>query len=196
MYSELEARQKVLDFVNSGSAEREDEFVVSSIHLSEHSDYWIVTANSRAYVEEGDISRCYVGVSAYMLNTESGEIEIIGSAQSPQIFLQDKYDLRRAGSQSYVLVCSHDKYDKRAIINFHQVFKCPLQKAIKLIRERRDWFTGKKRFLVEAQNLLAQKGIKTIVELKSQTLATSTIKSEIIWWEAMEKIVADNLLVE
>ena len=142
MYSEKEAKEKVLSFVNSpNSGENSDEFVISSIRLSPREDFWIVQANCRAYVEFGDLSKCYVGVGAYMLNAETGEIEIIGSAESPDNFLQDVYDERIAGNRFYALKCSHDLGDKRAIVNLHKMFNCPLVKAKELIRSNQYWFT-------------------------------------------------------
>lgn len=99
MISEAQALQKVLSFVNSRDfvdfEEYGDEFVVSSICLSERSDYWIVMANSRAWVEQGEFSKCYVGVSAYLINVKSGELEIVGSAETPEAFLQNKYAKER-----------------------------------------------------------------------------------------------------
>lgn len=195
MYNESQARKKVLELVNKPDRSHDqDEFVISSIRMSENKDYWIVHANSRAYVEDGDTSRCYVGVGAYMLDSETGEIEIIGSAESPAHFLQDKYDLKLANGKHYILACGHEVKDKKAIVNIHQVFNCPLTKAKNLLRENRNWFSGKKRHLEEAQRFMDSKGIKTEIKLSDMDSSIAKINSEIVWWEAMEKIIANELL--
>jgi len=194
MYSEAQARKKVLDFVNSsGHNPNEDEFVISDIRLSENKDYWITSANSKAYIEQGDSSRCYVGASAYMLNTETGEIEIVGNAQSPETYLKDKYDIKLANGNKYILVCSHNPKDKKAIINIHQVFNCPLKHAMHLVRDKTTWFTGIKRHLEEAKLLLETKDIMTEIQLTDTINDIPVIQNDIIWWEAMQKIIQENL---
>ncbi len=196
MYNETQAKEKVLELVNKpGRGHDEDEFVISSIRLSENRDYWVVHANSKAYVEFGDSSRCYVGVGAYMVDSITGQIEIVGSAESPEQFIQDKYDLKKANGKSYILTCNHDIKDKKAIVNIHQVFNCPLNKAKYLLRENRNWFSGKKRHLEQVQSFMNSKGIKTEIKLADLDSAIASINSEVIWWEAMEKIIANDLLI-
>lgn len=170
MHTETQARNKVLTLVNSGSEHSVvDGFVISGIYLSEKKDYWIVRANSRAYVEGGDQSMCYVGVNSYLVNTESGEIEIVGSANSVESYLQQKYDLLESRGGHYVLICCFDPQAKEAILKLHKVFNCSLRKAKYLLSERKARFTGQKTYLVSVQKLLSAKGIETEIALLETT---------------------------
>ena len=195
MHTEIEAKEKVLELVNSGREKDEDnEFVIiSGATLSENKDYWIIRANSRACVEGGDQSMCYVGVNAYLVNTESGEIEIVGSATSVESFLQQKYDLRAANGKHYVLICCHDHNEKEIVIKIHRLFNCSLKKAKYLLSERKHWLTGQKIHLLSAQKLLREKGIETQIALLETTESAIAIDSEFFWWERLEKVIANEL---
>lgn len=129
MLDRVRAETLLLESLNSPSAilERGDRFVVSTAELSPNADYWVIRANSEAYVREGDFSRCYVGVNAYLVNIHTGEIETVGSIQSVEDYLQDKYDDREAKGLMYVLGSGYNETDKKAIIRLHSCFNARCQ---------------------------------------------------------------------
>lgn len=66
----ITAQTLLLEVLNSPNeiSARGDRFVVSSAELSPNAD-WVIRANSQAYVKQGDISRSYVGVNAYLIES-------------------------------------------------------------------------------------------------------------------------------
>ena len=165
MINKGKAQKMILDLVNQSDQHVDDEFIISSIELSENKDYWIIVANSRAFIENNDFSRCYVGVRAYLVNTESAEIEVVGSGESIEDYLQDKNDIAVANGQMYVLACGFNKQDKQGIVHLHQVLKCSLSDAKILCRQKTVWFTAIKRDLLVAQQILNERKIITHIEL-------------------------------
>jgi hypothetical protein len=151
---------------NSQSPAREP-FAIQSCELSEQGEYWIVRANSEDYVLHGRGEHCYVGVNAHLVAVESGKIETVGSGQSVDQYLQDKHDIRKAGSSSYVLKPVFEHTDKAAIIRLRQSLECSMQIALQLVTpEFRNWFTGRRRVLQDIQVLLERGGVTTSIDLQ------------------------------
>jgi len=100
MITSEDAQAAVLTRVNSAAHVLcRDTFVIQSCVLSARSDYWIVRANSEDFVLRGMGEKQYVGVNAYLVSTVAGSIEIVGSGQSVESYLQDKYDVEAAGDK-------------------------------------------------------------------------------------------------
>lgn len=172
MFDQIRAETILLESLNSSylNGDREDKFVISSIKLSLNKDYWIITANSEAYVKHDDFSRCYVGVNAYLVNAKTGEIEIIGSCESVENYLQDKYDDIEAKGCLYVLGSGYKENDKKAIIKLHQILQCKLSDSRELIKGNKCiWFTGKKRVLSRVSDFFRTQGIETEIALEKKT---------------------------
>lgn len=92
------AQSIVLQFCQDNALDsNQDLFVIQSCELSPNRDYWVICCNTEDYVVRGVIEHCYVGVSAYLVDTTSGAIEKVGSAQNWRQYLQDKYNLQPVG---------------------------------------------------------------------------------------------------
>jgi len=84
---------------------------------------------------------------------------------SGNLYLQDKYDIRDAAGQAYVLEPAFERTDKAAVIRLRQILTCRLPYAMALLSpERRSWLTGKHRAMQWVQRELMAKGMAT--ELK------------------------------
>lgn len=164
-------------------------FVVQSCSLSTHKYYWVVRANSADYVLRGNVSQCYVGVNAYLVDVRTGAIDIVGSNESVHSYLQDKYDLREAAGRHYVLRAAFARSDKRAIIHLHQALACTLQRARELSEEDCDWLTGIRGHLRDAQELLRQKGIATSIELVDKAESVRPIDHRTRHWEELKNLL-------
>lgn len=130
------------------SSHQGDRFAIQSCELSEFGDYWVVRANSEDFVVRG-IQECrYVGANAHLVHATSGEIETVGSGQSVEQYLGDKYDVMRAAGKHYVLTPNFDRSDKPGVIRLRQMFDCSLQTAVQMVSpESKFWLTGRKRTL-------------------------------------------------
>lgn len=118
------AKKIILDYLNSPQTIKnikDNLFVIQSLKLSSKSDYWIIRANSEAYVKYRGSSKCYVGVNAYLVNTHTGQIEIVTSAQIDK-YLQDKYDERDSNGKFYVLGSGYKDKNKLAIIKLPELY--------------------------------------------------------------------------
>src|SRR3990167_7401021 len=102
MINEEQAKAFVLHRCEAFTQGRE-RFAVQSCTLSSKGDYWVVRANSEDFVLRGIQELCYVGANAHLVHTTSGDIETVGSGQSVEQYLEDKYDLIEAGDKHYVL---------------------------------------------------------------------------------------------
>lgn len=182
MYSEAQARAKLLILLNNSDDPEADQFEVSSIELSERKDYWIM------YAKCSDPNKIYVGAGAYMLPVEGGEIHSLGSCQFAEDFLQDKYDIQDANGQAYILVCAHDPQDKAAILTLRQALKLSISQAVYFIRNQRQWFQGKKRYLQTIQSLLKEQGILSAIELTNSPSPIADIEQDISWWEELKDL--------
>ncbi|MBP7451595.1 MAG: hypothetical protein KA914_02240 [Ottowia sp.] len=164
-----------------------DRFVIQSCTLSEHGHYWVIRANSEDFVVRGILERCYVGVNAYLVNTASGEIETVGSGQSVEQDLEDKYDAIVAGAKHYVLGPNFDKTDKAAVIRLRQKLECSLQRAMHLVSpESGCWLIGKRRTLSNAQAMLQHEGIATSIQLQESPGSAVPIDDSVWHWNALK----------
>ena len=184
MLTECEACNAVLTKLDHREA-----FAVQSSSLSAHEDYWIVRANSAAYVQRGDASRFYVGVNAYLVDVRTGEIEIVGSGHSVESYLQDKYDRCEAAGRHYVLRANFARSDKHAIIHLRQVLECTLQRARELSEGACFWLTGRKGHLQVAQELLHQRGVATSIGLVDHALDARPIDGRTWYWDALKNVL-------
>ena len=160
-----QAEQIVLERLNRDPA-CEDRFVIIDSELAPRGDYWIIRANSAAYVESEDFSRMYVGVNAYLIDTQSGTFDTVGSAQQVEDVLQELYDLQEAGGRHYVLACGINRDDKPSVIRLHRVLDCSLTTARQLIDEpHRFWLHGQRQTLLAVAELLSKHEIAVEITL-------------------------------
>jgi len=189
MINEAQAKALVLNRCDTFSQDGE-RFAVQSCTLSPKGDYWIIRANSEDFVLRGIQERCYVGVNAHLVDTASGCIETVGSAQSVEQYLEDKYDLTEAGDKHYVLEPSFGRDDKATTILLRQKLDCSVQRAIELLSPAsRRWLTGKKSTLRKAQSLLAQEGISTSIQLQVAPGSALNIDDSVWYWEELKALL-------
>lgn len=182
--SEVDAKNLVLSRVGCS-----EPFAVQSCVLSSRGDYWIIRANSAAFVLHGDTSRLYVGVSAYLIDVHSGELEIVSSYTSAEHYLQDKYDVLEAAGQHYVLCAGFAREDKKAIVALRQKLDCPLLRALMLAEHAHPWVTGKKSVLQHAQKLLANQGVSSVISLVDDPKDAPMINDSIWHWQALRELL-------
>nr|BFD41255.1 hypothetical protein FFPRI1PSEUD_27540 [Pseudomonas sp. FFPRI_1] len=163
----------------------EERFVIQSCTLTTRGDYWAVCCNSEDYVVHGLAEYCYVGVSAHLVDVETGAIETVANCTSVEEYLQDKYDLRAAAGSVYVLAPAFGRDDKPALINLRRKLACTYPQALALLSgEQAHWLTASRRRLQEAQRLLASQGIATRIELAPEVLNGIEIDVEVWYAEA------------
>lgn len=188
MISAEDAKSTVLRLCEVGA--QHGRFAIQSCELSPRGDYWIVCANSEDYVVRGMLERCYVGAGAHLINRASGCVETLGSAQSWQDHLQDKYDLEAAAGAHYVIVPGFDRTDRAALINLRQRLSLSMQDAIALLSPARlHWLTGSLRSLRRAQRLLRDKGIDTEIVLRQDALCGAVVDERVWHWEALASLM-------
>ena len=174
MVTAEEAKSIILRLCEGSSPD--ERFAIQSCEPSPSGDYWVVRANSEDFVVHGVFERCYVGVNAHLVKTASGAVETVGSGQSVEQYLEDKYDLERAAGSYYVLQPSFDKTDKVALINLRQKLGLSLQESIALLSMgRSQWLTGKRSVLKHAQDLLCEQGIEVDIVLRQDVLGAVEI---------------------
>ena len=140
---------------------------ISSCELDSRGRYWVIFANTRAWVVYGDGGRCLVGVSAYLIEVSTGELTVLGSGSDWRTYLEDLYDREETGGAYRVLISDHEVNDKRAIIRLHQRLGCSLGDARWLLSEaNRSWFTGTRRVLTDAQAMFASLDMRTHLEVR------------------------------
>jgi hypothetical protein len=172
---------------SEASSQSGDRFAIQSCVLSDRGDYWIVRANSEDFVVRGVQERQYVGANAHLVNAKSGAVETVGSGQSVEQYLKDKYDVAVAGDNHYVLVCGFDNSDKASVIHLRQKLDCTLQIAVQLTSEpSRVWLYGKRSALLHAQELLQREGIATNIQLQAKTGSAVWIDHSVWHWEAVK----------
>ncbi|WP_171940868.1 hypothetical protein [Herbaspirillum rubrisubalbicans] len=182
-----QAKALVLHYAGA-SVHGSERFAVQYCALSERGDYWVVSANSEDFVVRGVLERFYIGISVYLVNTVSGQIETIGSSQNIDHYLEDKYDAAQAGDMHYVLVPEFGSGDKQAVMHLRRRLECPLQLALKLVSsESSNWLTGKRRTLRHAQAMLLREGIVTSIQLRqSPTSAELIDDSSLLNWDGLK----------
>lgn len=188
MISAQDAQSIVLQRVDDAADEDDlDRIVIQSCELSERGDYWVIRANSKAYVIYGMQERCYVGVNAYLVSTTTGTLDIVGSGQSLESYLQDRYDLAAAGDNHYVLGPAFGRSDKAALLHLHQQLECRLQDAIRLLSAPQNaWITGQLSTLQMASKILQQRGIEVCIVLCPEVGSAIKIESNVWHWEALK----------
>ncbi|MFZ6711372.1 hypothetical protein [Undibacterium sp. TC9W] len=178
-----EAQQIVLRLCNQGKETNgENEFVIQSCTLSPRRDYWVIRSNSADYVIRGMEERCYVGVSANLVNALTGEVETVSNAQGWQSYLEDKYDLINAQGNFYILRPAFDKSDKSALINLRQKLECRAQDVICMTSPNSNfWLTGNLRKLNDAKILLEKANIQVNIELHTDSQDAIEV-DESVWF--------------
>ncbi|WP_256261834.1 hypothetical protein [Pseudomonas gingeri] len=178
--------------LRDGEPER---FVIQSCELSANGDYWVVRSNSEDCVVRGMTEYCYVGVDAHLVDVISGAIETVASGGSVEEYLQDLYDLGAAAGHLYVLTPAFFVDDKPATINLRQKLACTYPQMLTLLSgERRQWLTGRRRHLQDAQRLLADHGVATNVELLPDAAGAICIGVEHWHIDAVLKAIRNRLL--
>ena len=183
MLTSEQAQTVVLNQVNNPNRQCTDDelFVVSYCRLSPRKDFWVISANSKAYIIDGDQSKCYVGVGAYLVDVESGDLTIVGSGQSLNDYFQDMYDDRTANGKVYLLRSGYNSLPKAEVITLKNLLGCDLKESRELlIGSSKDWVYGKNRVLVKFQNYLIDKGIKTEITLSKETKNAIELKD--LWF--------------
>ncbi len=177
--------------LRDGKPER---FVIQSCELSANGDYWVVRSNSEDYVVHGMEQYCYVGVNAHLVDVVTGATEIVGSCFSVDEYLQDQYDLRAAAGNLYVLTPAFARDDKPAMVNLRQKLACTYPEVQTLLSgEQRQWLTGTRRHLQDAQRLLADQGIATHIELQPEAAGAISIGVECWHLDAVLKALRNRL---
>ena len=177
MVTEEQARRIVL-------ATAEDiPLAVNACELSPRGDYWVIEANSEAWVLHGEFRDMLVGVSAYLVHTVTGALSLVGSAQHWQDCVEDLHDLDVANGRHYVLgpACTAD--DRRAAMHLHRQLACSLVDARYLLTAGRNWLTGTRRTLIAVQAALRERGIATEIELMPEAGAAITPMVKDATWE-------------
>lgn len=180
MLSAQQASAIVLD-LHKGSIrdDRPERFVIQSCELSANGDYWVIRCNTEDCVVHGKTEYCYVGVNAHLVEVRTGALETVASCFSIEEYLRDKYDLHAAAGHSYVLGPSFSRENKAAVINLRQKLACSYPDSLALLSGTgRQWLTGKRRYLEDAQRLLTFEGIATDIELRVDPKGAITIGPE------------------
>ena len=162
MISEKEARQLVLDTCNPN--ETGGEWIISECFSSPKDDFWVIRGNTKAWIDEKKWEAQLVGVNAYLVNKESGQMHVVISAFSVEEFIQDLYDERGRGGKVYALCCANPG-DKREIIRMRSLLNCMISLAKSLFDEHYYWVTGRKQHLEGMKAFLAGKGINSRIDL-------------------------------
>jgi hypothetical protein len=162
------------------------QLAIQSCELSPHGDFWVIRANSEDYVIRGMWERLLVGVSAYLVNVNDGTVTVVGSGQSWQELLQDKYDADAAGAMQYVLEPTFSRDDKMAVINLRQRLECSLQSALEMLSpDHRQWFTGSRGLLLNVREKLKEKGIETAIVLLPSAEGAIGVGRSMWHWDAI-----------
>ncbi|MFZ6757042.1 hypothetical protein ACO0K9_07465 [Undibacterium sp. Ji50W] len=171
-----------------------NEFVIQSCVLSPRNDYWVVRANSADYVLRGMEERCYVGVSAHLVDVFTGEVETVGSGQGWQSYLVDKYDLINAKGNHYILSPAFDKRDKSALINLRQKLECRLQDVIYMTSpDNNFWLAGRLSALCEIKKTLEKANIKVNIELHSDLRGAVEIDNGTRYFDVVKKHLQNRI---
>lgn len=187
MISATQAQHIVLE---ACEAEAGEAFAIASCRLATQGDYWIIGCNSARFVLHGDDSAYHVGVAAYLVDAHSGALEVVGSAQSCEEYLQDKRDLAAAGDGRYILQAGFGRADKVALIRLHQRLGLPLAHALqRTMDEQRHWFSGRRRILQQLQGRLDAEGIATELILHAGNSTAIPIEDGGLCWEALGRLL-------
>ncbi|MAS93909.1 MAG: hypothetical protein CMO55_12010 [Verrucomicrobiales bacterium] len=152
MITRKQAISIVAEHWNKSILQDGDEFHPSSVELPEECDFWVIHGNSKAYLVDGDHQRLAVGEGGYVVDADTGALEIAGSAQDVLDILQDCRDDKVANGKNYVLAGGTGSRAFHEISAFRKVFACGVHRAREMLKApERYWFTGKRRLLVSYQ---------------------------------------------
>ncbi len=187
MYSEKEARETFLAFINRNRGGTESEFEMKRIQLSERKDFWIIGANAVSPLHQAG------GVYGYLLDAESGEVLVMGY-NGPYAYLQDKYDDEEANGRSYVLVCGFESSEKEQVVNLRRKLETSYSSAVKYVKRNNQWFCGKKRELLELKKHFDEKNIPTKVELVEVSSALFNLDEcrSLYWWKEVVELFSSK----
>jgi len=156
----------VEEYWNKDVTRAGNEFCPSSVALTEDGDFFVIYGNSKAFVEDRDFMRNFVGISAFIVDSFDGTLTISGSAQDPQNTLQDCRDDKVAAGKHYVLAAGTGKKGMDENTALRSVFQCGIADAKRILSEPdRFWFVGKKRMLLAYQREFESLGLPTEIVL-------------------------------
>lgn len=159
----------VATYWNETVETEDDEFHPSSAELTPEGDYWCVSGNSKAWLIGGDQGRMAVGISGFIVDAETGALEVAGSAQDPADLLQDCRDDKIAAGRHYVLAGGTGSGSPDEVSALRDVFPIGMMRARQfLLPPERYWFIGKRRLLSDYQRQLSALGIPTELLLLDQ----------------------------
>lgn len=163
MITAEQAKQIILDQYNHDSDENH---VIYYCEISPNQDYWIIRCNTEKSIVYQQLEYLLIGVNAHLVNTETGEVEVVGSGQDVDEYLQDNYDLRQAGTQSYVLIPVFDINNKAVLIKLRQHLQCSFADMHLLFSTKPQvGFTGTRRQLQHIQQQLNLFNISSNINL-------------------------------
>ena len=175
---------------SEASAEDGERFVVHFCALSERGDYWIIRINTEDCIVRGMMERCYVGANAHLVDTTTGQIETVGSGQSVEAYLEDKYDVAAAGTMHYVLGPDFGKDDRAAVVRLRQKLACSPQRAVQLVSPAlSSWLTGARRTLLDAQAILLDEGIATTIRLQASPGSAVPVDYPVWYWKPLKSVL-------
>ncbi len=185
MYSKQEAISEFLSFINEGKNEgSQEEFIVNKIELSDKKDYWVIAANAKPDCPQAG------GVYGFLLDVHSGEV-ICPGYEGTYGYLTDKYDEDIASGKTYVLTCGFSFDDKVSIVNLRKNLGIPYAQTVKLVKDKRYWAQGKKRYLQDIEIILLEKGISCEIILVDGDKVAKEITSDYWWWEKVREHMKD-----
>jgi hypothetical protein len=166
MITKTEAESIILEKINQ---EFEHKQIVSSSYLSDDKNFWVIRANSEVFIKYGDHRYNYVGVAAYLVDSQTGDVGHVGSAQDEDEVLQDIQDVRIAGDKIYILKSAYTTYDFSTLKHFRTIIPCGMSKAKELlVGKHQNWITGQKSFLNKIKAYLENVGIKCEIQLQEK----------------------------
>lgn len=148
MLSEEQAVGIVSEYWNTRASDPRGLFALAAVSLTAERDFWVIYGNTKAWVEEGDLMAMSVGIGGFLVDANTGELFIIGSAQGDAEVLQDLRDARAAAGQHYVLAAGTGSGDFQEVTSLRKLLPCGIMQARRLLAPPgRYWFTGSKRTL-------------------------------------------------
>ena len=153
---------------------------IASCELDSRGRHWVIFANTRAWVVDGLIEHCLVGAGAYLVDAADGALTVLGSAQDWQDYLQDLYDREDVGNAHYVLRPDYEEGDRSALVHVHRCLECSLADANWLLRDsNRNWFTGARRALLDAQARFGSLGVDMRLEVRDDPRQAVTLQQPV-----------------
>ncbi len=178
MYSEAEARERFLNWINKPEVvENGKTFHVTYTMLSKCGEYWVIRGEAIDPMQRG------AGISGYLLNNLTGEISYYSHEPTPEDFLKDLYDEREADGKYYVLCCGFSSSDKRQLLNLRKKLNILPRQAVYLVKAKPIWFYGIKRHLIELQGYLENIGISSEIRLVNDVTEIEKIDYNHLTWD-------------